>query len=99
MDKELVEKITRLVLERMSFIENPTNGTLSDDEIKEWNSFHVGGNVNQTFKGNTQYLVPLSDSEVTDWSNFTLMNSVSGSVFENGNNTHSHSNKVKFSRY
>lgn len=98
MDKELVERITRLVLERMGLVENPTKGTLSEDEIKEWNSFHDACIVNHTHKENTQYLVSLSDSEVSDWSNITLMNSVSG-VFENGNNAHTYSNKVKFTRY
>ncbi|KEF39208.1 hypothetical protein M670_01599 [Schinkia azotoformans MEV2011] len=87
MDKELVEKITRLVLERMSLVENPTKGKLGDDEIKEWNSFHDAGVVNHTHKENIQYLVPLSDSEVSDWSNITL------------NNAHTYSNKVKFTRY
>lgn len=98
MDKELVEKITRLVLERMSLVENPTKGSLSDDEIEEWNSFHVAGNVKITHEENLQYLVPLSEREVADWSSFTLMNSGSG-VFENGNDAHTYTNKVKFTRY
>ncbi|PLT32702.1 hypothetical protein [Bacillus sp. V5-8f] len=92
MDKELVERITRLVLERLVNTEDQYTVSLDDNELEDWNSLHLG-NPSEA-KSHNGYLKPLSDAEVEDWARCThsYSYSVHSKYKENGN-------KARFIKY
>ncbi|NSL51050.1 hypothetical protein [Calidifontibacillus erzurumensis] len=97
MERELVEKITKLVLERLGVEEFSTIKPLSAGEIKEWESFHRDKLVYENCcNSNYKYTVPLSETELNEWVKISEgnpykseFNSCNGMVTK----------KVKFSKY
>ncbi|WP_096200125.1 hypothetical protein [Bacillus sp. FJAT-45350] len=72
MNKELVERITRLVLERLDISNNPSVLPLSEDEVKHWNSLSLlEKEQGQSKKRTAQTLTPLSSEEVDAWGKIT----------------------------
>lgn len=101
MDKELVEKITKLVLERMGLTQTQTGNTvpLSDVEILEWSSLSLSKPIDSKSRaGKGLYAIPLSEDEVEDWAQQSQLYSFSrGSVVTK--ELSMDANKVKFTKY
>ncbi len=92
MDHKLVEKITKLVLERMGLDGKQSQYTmsLSEDEMLEWSSLNVNRyTASKTCEENNQYAVPLTGDEVEDWARCHLVMKEPSAYI----------NKVKFTKY
>lgn len=99
MNKELVETITRLVLERINSIDNPNVKPLSNIEIKEWNSLRLSKQSDtMSPKSDEQYLQPLSAEEIVNWARVAPTDPVSSNLTGCKEREPS-SDRVKFTKY
>lgn len=69
MNADLVEIVTRLVIERLSEVPQTKTRPLSEKEIHRWNS--VSQNLWRPECGTQSLLRPLNDTDITRWNDIT----------------------------
>lgn len=96
MNKELVEQITRLVLERMSGYEKQSvyNLPLDEDELLDWSNLHSHKHEGRI---SSQYSSPLSEEEVKEWAHISQSNSFNSKLVK-AKETSGQANMVRFSK-
>jgi len=68
MDRNLIEKITRLVVSKLE--EQAEHRPLTDEEIKRWNEITSSMKVTEN-KRRQSTLTPLTDKEIEVWNSIT----------------------------